>query len=328
LIDKLDTAIHRQAEYTKNFVKVVELSYTPEWRGKVWTNGGHYQRRGDFREISGGELPVILHQHNMHDYKADDKIELIETGILTLAEMNETVRSIYKVEPLENRVMRLDLAADTQAVSVDWFRTNTYVHRKQEARAWMECDLSARRAQTLMSGKKPNQLRIYDKTGHRKVLLARELRRMTKEERPFAMAFEERWGYDPGTMITRVERQIGGAGVGRFGFTRVGNLYKLSFTDPFEQICFAEDVPAERRERRLTLKDKIIIDHLKEMASSKGLQHTRDYMFAASKNRCQFYRAWDKYKGFVMELGDENMTREKLHEAFLSSVEAQLKPAA
>lgn len=306
---------------------------SPDWHRKVWRDGGHYLRRGDFREISGGELPVILHQYNRHDKRAGDKVELVETGNMSLLEMNCAVSAVYKVDPMENRVMRLDLAADVQGTDVDWFRDHTEFKGKQTNREWAIQSITQRVAQTLTSGVKPHQIRIYDKTGHRKTLLAQEVRKMAREEREFKLSFEQRWGYPETRIVTRVERQIGGAEVKKFGYSQVGHLYQLDKSDPFVQIVFPEDVDPPKRD--LTFEDKMGIEWMRMWVAKDGIVNAKvrlrkecDYYFPSWGRQAQSER-WRKWRKFVLE--DESAqrtTRSDLLQSFRVSVNSQLKQAA
>jgi hypothetical protein len=306
------------------------LSETPEWYGKVWRDGGHYRRRGDLREVSGGELPVILHIGNKHDSKADDKIELIETGPMRLSEMKDVIADMYQFAPDQSRVMRLDLCSDIEGTSVDWFRQNTYFRFKQTERKWMEVETSSRRAQTIVSGQKPRQNRIYDKTAHRQMLLASERRKMTREERPFCQSFEQRWGYPETRMITRIERQYGGGEPKEVGFERVRDLEKLAFGyDPFHNLVFMPPRPSRRIES-LRPKDRIMLDYLTYLIKVDGLTNARDYVWSICRaktregRRSQFYRLWRQCQRILGQATVEGSSREGLLLSFNRSIQRQL----
>lgn len=309
MIDKLDMGVDRRAPWTREFGKVLEIADSPEWREKTTRDGGHYRKRIDLREVSGGELPVIVHMHNRHDWKADDKIELIETGGMSLRAMRETVSSMYHFPAELCTVMRLDLASDVEGTPVHWFREHTYIAMKQKQQSWME--QGSRTAQTIYAGIKPSQIRIYDKTGHRQFLLNRELRRMTREERQHvagvelrdpnfaAICFERRWGYPRDRIITRVERQLGGGEPSRVfspleieGAKRrraqVGDLEKLILGfdpqgktigfDPFDRIVFAADAAEPQFGKKWRPEDKIAVLYLIDYAKRWGIENMRVYL--------------------------------------------------
>jgi len=328
LIDKLDTGVPRLAEYTRSFGKLVELSMTPDWHKKVWRDGGHYLRRGDFREISGGELPVIVHQHNRHDRRAGDKMEIVETGNLSMIDLVSIQQQVYRCDAEENRVMRVDLCSDVEGAPVSWYRDNTQIKQKQVHREWAMQTVSKRNAETLTAGQKPNQLRIYDKTRHREMLLAKEIRRLPKDSRDVGMSFEDRWGYDRTKVVTRIERQVGGAGIKNFGFAKVGHLWELAKTDPFIQIVFPDDVTNRRTKPFKDFRDTMSAAYLRELAERDGVQNARSELWRLCENRYQFYRAWNKYKEFILPTVAGNVTRQDVMASYRASINHQLLRAA
>jgi hypothetical protein len=337
MIDKLDCGIPVSAPYTREFAKILSIADSPEWARASRVGGQHYHRRTDLRELSGGELPVILHRGNTHDSRADDKVELIETAKYKLSELKDVVRSMYIFAPDEARVLRLDAAADVRGTSVDWFHKHTYPQYKQTHRAWVENTISQRHAQTLLAGQKPRQLRIYDKTGHRASMLDSETRKMSRPERvaayggtmeqPGAMTFEDRWGYPRTDMVTRVERQMGGGEPKTMGYERIGSLYKLSFGDPFERIIFPEDSGVADLDTLKNPNDRLAAEALRDRARRFGVQDARDYLYSCCKwrKRDVYYRLWKRFRPFVMATDEDvAMTHADLQRSFLSSLEWQL----
>jgi hypothetical protein len=192
----------------------------------------------------------------------------------------------------------------------------------------VETQISQRSAQTLLSGQKPNQFRVYDKTGHRKMILASEVRKMRPSEREFAMSFEDRWGYASEGVVTRIERQIGAGQPKALGYSQVGNLYKLSFADPFERLVFPEDLDQIDIDHFTNPYHRITAQYLRDRAQWDGVNNTRDYLRDACKHRGRdsFYRLWNIYKGFVLssEGGGNGITRAGVRRSFLASLEKQL----
>jgi hypothetical protein len=356
----LDISVPRRTHFTRSFGKLIELSHTHEWHGKVWKQGGHYAMRGDFRAISGGELPVILHHQFQHDRKTGDKLELVETALLSLAEMRSIQEEVFAHPARENRVLRIDLAADVEGTTVDWFRENTQVRMKQMMREWHHTTASGRHAETLTMGQKPNQFRVYDKTGHRAKLLADELRKMSttlepyeeddgtitqRSQRSFGLSFEQRWGYPIDRVVTRVERQIGGKAPEKQGIGRVGNLVNLDSIDPFTAL----ELPSDKRiigplhlSQQNFPEESVMIEVLREKAQRDGITHAKNYLWrlcrftgdapledsrALNRQHQRFYRRWKKYKPFVMPVADGNLSRRDLLESFRGSIHPQLKAA-
>lgn len=246
--------------------------------------------------------------------------------------MKMITEEVYKVDPDEARVMRLDVAADIPVTPVEWFRNHTHVRGKQVHRQWSTQSLTTRRAETLYSGQKPNQIRIYDKTAHRAMLLQKEILRMPKEARDVAMNFEQRWGYPQSQVVTRVERQIGGPAPKRIGMGLVSQLVNLDSIDPFTQIIFPDDwkrKPTRNLKGLAALKEEVFREFLADMVKRDGVVHTQNYLHRTCIHKTQYYRVWNTYGGFLAALADEgSVTRKGLLESFRSTIYQQLKQAA
>jgi hypothetical protein len=252
--------------------------------------------------------------------------------------MNTAIRAVYDVDPLENRIMRLDAAADLANVEVSWFRDHTEFRGKQTNREWAVQSITQRTAQTLTTGVKPCQIRIYDKTGHRMKLLALENRRRNKDEQPEPQSFEDRWGYSPFQKVTRIERQLGVTDLVKFGYTKIGHLYELPKADPFRQIIF----PNERDFRgirgssvivgggvQLTIADQIGILWMKDLVERDGVVNAKARLRALCPLRQSYYERWAKWKEFVLPSGGEQLvTRTQLLQSFRASTIRQVKNAA
>jgi hypothetical protein len=337
MIDKLDTGLPEGATFTRSFSRLVEMSHRPEWHNKVWRAGGHYEKRGDFREITNGELPVILHHINKHDRHAGDKLEIVEAGILSVPQMAAIQEAVFAVPASGNRIMRIDLAADLEGVPVQWFRDHTEFRGKQVCREWSGNQVSSRRAETLTAGQKPNQIRIYDKTGHRMSLTMGNLRRMTRDDRAavmagdlkgYALAFEEMWGYPCTRTVTRIERQVGGGGPKRMGLENVEQLGKLAFIDPFTQIVLPEDAAHMRPLKWMKNPlNRIVAEVLSEMAKRDGIVNTWNYLYRQCNSKTTFYRLRNQYREIVLASEQDLVSRKLLHGNFLQTVNQQLRAA-
>jgi hypothetical protein len=191
---------------------------------------------GDLRKSH--DLDVVLHL----GYKYGDgahKLEIIDAGKKTLAEMDAIIRQVFDVDPATLELMRVDLAADVPGVPVSWFRDHARFEfkrfassiNKAEAQELEFIGMGTAVAQSLYAGRRPNCIRIYDKFAEfrrqwLKVARAYEQYNrglsefdFTEEVRKNAIrippTFEEfclKEGseYKLGAILTRVERQIGG----------------------------------------------------------------------------------------------------------------------
>lgn len=304
----------------------------------MWKSGGHYEQRGDFRAISDGELPVILHHMNKHDRKSGDKLEIIETGPLSLTRINEIQEDVFAMGAQHNRILRLDLAADVKDIPVPWFRKNILFKHKQTVRQFSSESVRGKSAETITGGQKPNQIRIYDKTGHRMALTMSALRRMSRDERVAAMQgdpkgyaihFETMWGYDPSITVTRVERQLGGKTPEQSGIHLVGNLPRLQLLDPFTQLVFPGDITTYRPNRWTRKPEfRMACDFLRAMAERDGIDLARNYLRLNCTTANQFYTLWRRYAEFVAPPERNEVTRKALLGAFRESIHRQFKLAA
>jgi hypothetical protein len=218
----------------------------------------HYEQVCDLREPFG--IDAVVHRSYRRRGRKNHKVEIIDSGEKSLDQMAEIITSLFDVDPWGLEVMRIDLAADVEGMPVPWFKDHAYVSRKQfssRIEKSFESELEyvamgSAVAQTIYAGKRPNLFRIYDKlaewrNGFRRIL--RDYRRfnellermeMTEEQRYFGQrcppTFNEycrRFGYDfePGKILTRVERQIGGKVPPEFA--TLADLRRAHELDPF-----------------------------------------------------------------------------------------------
>jgi hypothetical protein len=80
----------------------------------------YYQYICDLREPFGIDAVVHLYLRNG---RPNHKIEMIDAGEKTLEGMARIVTLLFDVAPWTLGVMRTDLAADIEGVSVPWFKT-------------------------------------------------------------------------------------------------------------------------------------------------------------------------------------------------------------
>jgi hypothetical protein len=196
----------------------------------------YYQYVCDLREPFN--IDAVVHLY-LRFGRPNHKVEIIDTGEKTLDEMACILTQLFAVDPWGLEIMRIDLAADIEGTPVPWFKDHAYVNRKQfssriEKSFEQEIQfigMGTATAQTLYAGKRPCLMRIYDKLAEWR----RELRKIESEYRRFnarmdgmdmtdeqmyygqlvAPTFEQYckargYLYQPGSILTRIERQIGG----------------------------------------------------------------------------------------------------------------------
>jgi len=181
LLDKLDLRIEGDAPFTQSFGRLYSDS-----RGdrKRWKSSQHYAASASFEDCG---LDAIVHIECTMTPKRMHKLEILRVGEKTLAECAEIASRIFEVEPDTHGVMRVDLTADVPGVPVDWFKRHTLARHKQIRRELgrMESyqNVSQGKSETIYHGKKPNQIRIYDKCAERRMQYGKYLARFAREHR-------------------------------------------------------------------------------------------------------------------------------------------------
>lgn len=196
-----------------------------------------YQYVCDLREPFGVDAVVHLY---LRFGRPNHKVEIIDAGEKTIREMADIVTQLFAVDPWPLQLMRADLAADLDGVSVPWLQRHAFVSRKQFSsrieKSFEEelqfIGMGTAMAQTLYAGKRPNLIRIYNKLAEWRIQLRRlEIQYKRFNERMNGMEMTEEQVYygrriaptfvdyckdrgyqlQPDSVLTRVERQIGGS---------------------------------------------------------------------------------------------------------------------
>ena len=257
MIDKLDVRIPEFTPPGPVLAKPIqELKQKPTV--PYFRPSRHYQYVCDLREPF--DVDAVVHL-NFRYGRENHNVEIIDAGEKTLDEMARIIASLFEVDPWTLQVMRTDLAADVENVSVTWFRDHAYVGRKQfssRIEKSFESELQfvamgSAMAQTIYAGKRPHMIRIYDKLAEWRIQLRkieRDYGRFNDRMKDLALSEEatyygqrmaptfrdycRRFGYDfrPGKILTRVERQIGGSRI-PLEFSTVAHLRYAHELNPF-----------------------------------------------------------------------------------------------
>jgi hypothetical protein len=260
LIDKADLRVVAGTKFTPQFLNLEHLV-----GDKLWRPSKAYARAADFSEFG---IPAILHYGCKLSKVPNHKIELLSTGDKPFSELRDTVAQIFQGDPEALAVVRADLTADVPGTTVHWFRDHTYFGYKRIVRELGEIPpmsvqhVRHSQAQTLYGGKKPNQLRIYDKVGeemHRYVSYVRKLQNQHRRsdtgwgmlsidgEQGWVSELEiptfEQWSgrYHTGQILTRVERQCHGRDLAKLEITNFDSLRTADRIRPFTRLNFRED---------------------------------------------------------------------------------------
>lgn len=120
MIDKVDLRVPAMTRYGPAMAETgaeLRCGPVPPFRATRF-----YECVGDLRQTHGIDAVVHL------GYKwgpRTHKLEIIDAGKKTLAEMEAIFRQVFDIDPTPLSLMRVDLAADALGVPVSWFRNNS-----------------------------------------------------------------------------------------------------------------------------------------------------------------------------------------------------------
>jgi hypothetical protein len=278
----------------------------------------HYGLSGDLRPFG---IPAIAHLGCKHGERPDHKLELLDTGSRTLADMLGTAERVFRFDALSAEVMRIDLAADVPDVPVSFFEAAGYTRYKQSA-----CDISTERTrlgsadvQTLYVGRKPNCLRIYNKPAECLVEYRKLKRRLGNRGCP--LPFERIFGFNEKSVLTRVERQIGGSRIPT-QLATVGDVRRYAADyNPFANVKLHARVAALPTPGDVGLSNWLQGMMLRHLREQNGMQRLRKFMNKHSRGNAA--RMCEQFSGFFVA-SSNIITGERLYEIYRRSVEKQL----
>lgn len=244
VIDKLDLRIPQTAPFNPQFGDLY-ARLRNDSKNDPFRAGKHYLLVGDMRPFG---YDVMLHICCKHGKAANHKLELLETGRKTFAQLVKEVENIFAVDPLLLEPMRVDLAVDVKDVPVSFFQDTVWAAYKRVTADVEDASRFVRmgkgEVETLYLGRKPNQFRIYNKIAEVKKKYAAYLRRV--ECAAAIPTCEELFGYpEEGPVVTRVERQYGGGRIPEeLGLLAVLRN-RIHFLNPFVPLEFLSGGVAE-----------------------------------------------------------------------------------
>ena len=168
MIDKIEAMVERGTGFRG---ELNELRRGSPWDPyfQVLRPSKFYKAIADLRPLGfDAMLHIDQKRYGTH------KVELLETGKKSMAEIHSTIERIVDCDPGGCRLGRIDLAADIRDVPLSWFREHIYVEYKQFLCAHAKlvdaeiCEMGKKIYQTLYFGKRPSCVRYpYDKTAER-----------------------------------------------------------------------------------------------------------------------------------------------------------------
>jgi hypothetical protein len=167
MIDKIEAMIERDTYFRKDVSELYrQVRSNPDFGGA--RRSKFYHAVADLRPLG---FDAVLHMEQKR--YGTHKVELLETGKKSMAELESTLGAIVDADPLSFRIGRIDLAADVRDVPLSWFREHAYVEYKQflcahaKAVDFEYSEMGKKVYQTLYFGKRPSCVRIYDKVAER-----------------------------------------------------------------------------------------------------------------------------------------------------------------
>jgi hypothetical protein len=185
-----------------------------------------------------------LHHFCKHK-DGNHKLELLDTGAISYQRMQQEITRVFDVDPSAMSITRIDLAADVPDVPVEWFQ----VHARAKWKQWLArfySEMDRRSVQTLYFGKRPNCIRIYDKVSEYQNQFHQMCRRASDAaELP---TFEEVFKLPETSVLTRVERQIGGCRLPR----PIDTIKKMRYLPDFNPFDRLELLNGKARSKQTT----------------------------------------------------------------------------
>jgi hypothetical protein len=240
MVDKLNVVVPRAAEFSREFAAVYrDVGGDP----KYFQRGKHYEKSGNLQKL-GYDVMLDLFS-TRPDSDGNHKVQLLKTADFSYKQLLYEITRIFDIDPLRIPrsmklripgrvagqyedvtslpVRRVDLACDVPEHDVIWFKDRMRVQFKQfgakigkmgigeadeHGRFVVEyAEMGMKGIQTLYFGKRPNCLRVYDKTAERMNDYKRVCRNASEDaELP---SFEACYGFPSDKVLTRVEREMG-----------------------------------------------------------------------------------------------------------------------
>jgi len=266
------------------------------------------------------EYPALLHCCNKFSPRQEHKLEFLEVGRQSFGDVLDELSQMFDADPLKKHkesfgTMRVDVAVDLPDVPVSFFRERTRVDFKRfgaqvgkHGEEWQM--LGKRGVETIMSGKRPNCYRVYDKRAkwqdeyqaflrkwraswgnYRTNEAAREawllsgmslaewwvLRRtleQIKSVMPLPPSFAELYGIPDTALLTRVERQMSAKETKDVHFGGIRTLRALRAHlrefNPYARLTFVNAGKPEPNPADYSLRDYLAGTQLRQLIERDG----------------------------------------------------------
>lgn len=319
MIDKLELRVVRSTPFRPAVHKLLREVNFATALSRVRPSR-FYAAVADLRPLG---IDAILHANYKMGDRHDHKLELLDTGKKSYSDLVAQVESAFEANPEHLEIMRIDLCADVPGTPVMWFQPRVRIKYKRLGHeiGKLEYDKIGRTGvETLSAGKRPNIFRIYDKVAESKMQFRKMLRKANTDAEP--PTFEEEFGFAPDAVLTRVERQIGGARIPDC-ISTFGKLAYAPEFNPFTPLEITSGTGAEMPPiQEAGLDEWLKGTRLNELAHEMGMQQLRGFMNKHSNGNAARY--FEKYGKYFPQSGEQALTSERIYEIYRKSVIRQL----
>lgn len=284
--------------------------------------GKDYKKVGDLRDVGiDAQLSCGLRFND----RAGAKLEIFDVGSKTYSQIDALMRQIMHGDVDDGGLVRVDLTADLEGIRVSDFERAMYVKYKQTSQTEYADGVTRNfrrgRGDTIYFGR-GDQVRVYNKTEHRKVLLAKENAKRRRHNLA-TLTFFERWGYEPTEIRTRVERQCGDRIAEKlWGIKQWGEIHHLAEVDPFARFRFVTDAKRGKEYHQLDGLMKVTLDLLRDHTDRKSVVETRMFIRERYENQRSARKFLQDYERFFMH--QTVVTGELLKMRYQESIITQL----
>jgi hypothetical protein len=319
VIDKLEIRVPAMTPVGKD----LEPVYGELRRGIVvpgFRPSPHYSRVGDLRPFG---INAIAHLSCKRGARPNHKLELLDTGQVGFDEILGTVEQVFRFDPLSAEVMRVDLAADVDGVSVSYFERAAYAAYKRWACdiGKLECSrMGSAEIETIYLGKRPNCIRIYNKVAEYR----QQYRRLERDLKPRAcpLPFERIFHIPETAILTRVERQIAAGRVPPELSTVQRLRENAADFNPFDRLRLIPGLDKPPKPNELGLSTWLQGMQLRRLADELGMQRLRKFVNRHSKGNAA--RMFAQFAEFLPSASGEALSEEGLYGRYRESIARQL----
>lgn len=280
-----------------------------------------YEYAGDLREYG---FDARLSLYCLMDKVGNHKLELIDVGKRNRGEILRQIGELFEVNPRSLGVMRVDFAVDVPRLPIQWFRETVKIDHKRFRAAVtgqpFYSEMGNGDMQTLYFGKRPNLIRIYDKQAEYRHQYRNIIRNLGNGIEP--PTFESIFGdSNPDSILTRVERQIGGRIPVEIGTLRQVIEPGFEFK-PFAKLRIIDHAPMPIPAPGLSFEFRSTGLYLQNLGRNDGMQAANAYIAKYGNGNASRIR--EKYRSFLAAASGPGISESELQARFEESLARQM----